>query len=147
MWPQAINPLHSVALSAAVAVIPILVLFILLLSRKIAGHVATVFTPTVASVTSGNYSVSTVFSGGGCNTVSATSATVTIEPQPTLGSVSIGPALMCTGYPVTLSETGTPTVPGTGSNVYTWSGPAGVVATMSSVTGATSFTFSPTTSS
>ena len=113
------------------------------------GNTATpaVFTPTVASVTSGNYSVSTVFSGGGCNTVSATSATVTIEPQPTLGSVSIGPALMCTGYPVTLSETGTPTVPGTGSNVYTWSGPAGVVATMSSVTGATSFTFSPTTSS
>ena len=44
MWEQAINPLHSVGLSAGVAVLPILILFVLLLSRKVAGHIATLIT-------------------------------------------------------------------------------------------------------
>ncbi|HUD02607.1 MAG TPA: L-lactate permease [Candidatus Paceibacterota bacterium] len=44
MWQQAVNPLHSVVLSAGVAVVPILVLFVLLLSRKVAGHIATIVT-------------------------------------------------------------------------------------------------------
>ena len=44
MWHQATNPLHSVGFSAGVAVVPILVLFALLLSRKVAGHVATLIT-------------------------------------------------------------------------------------------------------
>ena len=44
MWYQATNPLHNVLLSAGAAVIPIIFLFILLLSRKVAGHIATVLT-------------------------------------------------------------------------------------------------------
>jgi len=44
MWTQATNPLGNVALSAAVAVVPIVFLFILLLSRKVAGHIATLLT-------------------------------------------------------------------------------------------------------
>jgi lactate permease len=44
MWLQATDPLHNVLLSAAVAVVPIVFLFILLLSRKVAGHIATLLT-------------------------------------------------------------------------------------------------------
>jgi len=44
MWQQITDPLHNVLLSAGVAVIPIIFLFILLLSRKVAGHVATLLT-------------------------------------------------------------------------------------------------------
>ncbi len=44
MWQQAIDPLHNVILSAGVATIPIVFLFILLLSRKVAGHIATLLT-------------------------------------------------------------------------------------------------------
>ncbi len=44
MWYQATNPLHSVVLSAAIAVVPIIILCVLLLSRKVAGHIATLST-------------------------------------------------------------------------------------------------------
>ncbi|MFZ1075058.1 MAG: lactate permease LctP family transporter [Minisyncoccia bacterium] len=44
MWQQATDPFHSVIVSAAVAAVPILFLFILLLSRKVAGHVAALLT-------------------------------------------------------------------------------------------------------
>jgi lactate permease len=44
MWLQTTDPFHNVLLSAAVAVIPIIFLFILLLSRKVAGHIATLLT-------------------------------------------------------------------------------------------------------
>lgn len=44
MWTQSIDPLHNVLFSAGVAVVPILILFVLLLSRKVAGHIATLLT-------------------------------------------------------------------------------------------------------
>ena len=44
MWQQATDPLNSTFLSAGAAIIPIAFLFILLLSRKVAGHIATVLT-------------------------------------------------------------------------------------------------------
>ena len=48
MWQQAVNPLGNVPLSAIVASIPIIVLFSMLLSRKIPGHIATVITLVLA---------------------------------------------------------------------------------------------------
>jgi lactate permease len=47
MWQQITDPLHSVILSAGVAVIPLLFLTVLLLSRKVAGHIATMLTLVV----------------------------------------------------------------------------------------------------
>ena len=44
MWTQIVNPLHSVLFSAFAASVPIIFLFVLLLSRKVAGHIATVYT-------------------------------------------------------------------------------------------------------
>lgn len=44
MWLQTTDPLNNILLSATVALVPIVVLFALLLSRKVAGHVATLFT-------------------------------------------------------------------------------------------------------
>jgi len=44
MWLQVTDPLHNVLLSATGAVVPIIFLFILLLSRKVAGHIATLLT-------------------------------------------------------------------------------------------------------
>ena len=48
MWQQSPDPFHNLAASAAVAVLPILVLFALLISRKVAGHLAAVATLVVA---------------------------------------------------------------------------------------------------
>ena len=50
MWQQATDPLQSIALSATVAVIPIIFLFALLISRKVAGHIATVMTLIVGFI-------------------------------------------------------------------------------------------------
>ncbi|MDR3558756.1 MAG: lactate permease LctP family transporter [Candidatus Pacebacteria bacterium] len=50
MWYQAIDPLHNVILSAGAAVIPIIILFILLLSRKVAGHIATLLTLAIGLI-------------------------------------------------------------------------------------------------
>jgi lactate permease len=50
MWQQAIDPIHNTFLSAGVAVIPIIFLFILLLSRKVAGHVATLLTLAIGLI-------------------------------------------------------------------------------------------------
>lgn len=44
MWHQTSNPLHNIFLSALVAAIPIILLFILLLSRKISALLATILT-------------------------------------------------------------------------------------------------------
>jgi lactate permease len=44
MWQQIVNPFHYVFLSAFIATIPIILLFILLLSRKISGYLATILT-------------------------------------------------------------------------------------------------------
>lgn len=48
MWLQATNPLNNITLSAIVAGIPILFLFILLMSRKISGYIATLLTLFIA---------------------------------------------------------------------------------------------------
>ena len=48
MWQQSPDPFHNLAASAGVAVLPILVLFALLISRKVAGHLAAVTTLVVA---------------------------------------------------------------------------------------------------
>ncbi len=50
MWYQSSDPLHNILLSALVAGIPILFLFASLLSRKIAGHLATVLALLLAIV-------------------------------------------------------------------------------------------------
>ncbi len=50
MWQQLANPLHNITLSAVVAVIPILFLFILLISRKVPGYIATICTLIVALI-------------------------------------------------------------------------------------------------
>jgi lactate permease len=44
MWQQSIDPLHNLAASAGAASIPIIVLFVLLLSRRFAGHIAALLT-------------------------------------------------------------------------------------------------------
>jgi len=44
MWTQTANPLHSILFSAFAAAVPIIFLFALLLSRKVAGHIATLLT-------------------------------------------------------------------------------------------------------
>ncbi len=44
MWSQNTNPFNSVVISAVVAGVPIIFLFFLLLSRKVAGHIATLLT-------------------------------------------------------------------------------------------------------
>ena len=48
MWQQATDPFHQIALSAGAALLPILVLFALLISRKVAGHLAALCTLAVA---------------------------------------------------------------------------------------------------
>ncbi len=48
MWQQNANPFHQLATSAGAATLPILVLFALLISRKVAGHLAAVCTLLVA---------------------------------------------------------------------------------------------------
>ena len=48
MWQQATNPFHNLALSAGVAVLPIITLFVLLISKKIAGYLAAVCTLVLA---------------------------------------------------------------------------------------------------
>lgn len=50
MWYQSINPLHSIFASALVAAIPIILLFSLLLSRKISGYLATLITLLTAFI-------------------------------------------------------------------------------------------------
>lgn len=50
MWHQATNPLNNVTLSAIVAGIPIIALFIFLLSRRISGYIATLLTLIIAIV-------------------------------------------------------------------------------------------------
>ena len=52
MWQQVTDPLHSTLLSAGVAVIPIVFLFVVLLGRKVAGHIATLLTLLVGLVIS-----------------------------------------------------------------------------------------------
>ena len=48
MWHQSINPFHNIIVSALVAAIPIAVLFGLLISRRVGGHIAAVCTLFVA---------------------------------------------------------------------------------------------------
>lgn len=48
MWQQATNPFHQTALSACAASVPIVALFLLLITRKIAGHLAAVCTLIIA---------------------------------------------------------------------------------------------------
>ncbi len=48
MWQQSSDPFHQLAASAGAAVLPIIVLFALLISRKIAGHLAAVCTLAAA---------------------------------------------------------------------------------------------------
>ena len=50
MWLQVTNPLNNVPLSALVAGIPIIFLFLLLLSRKISGYIATLLTLFIALI-------------------------------------------------------------------------------------------------
>ncbi len=50
MWQQAVNPLHSIAISALVASIPIIVLFALLITKKLPGHLAALSTLIVALI-------------------------------------------------------------------------------------------------
>ena len=48
MWHQDANPFHHLALSAGAASVPIIALFLLLITRKIAGHIAAVCTLVLA---------------------------------------------------------------------------------------------------
>ena len=48
MWQQATNPFHQLALSAGAAFVPILALFLLLITKKLAGHLAAVCTLILA---------------------------------------------------------------------------------------------------
>ena len=50
MWQQVTDPLHNTLFSAGIAVIPIIFLFVLLISRKVAGHIATLLTLLVGLV-------------------------------------------------------------------------------------------------
>lgn len=48
MWEQISNPLNNIYLSALMAVIPIIFLFVLLLSRRVSGYIACILTLIVA---------------------------------------------------------------------------------------------------
>lgn len=51
MWHQEANPFHHLALSAGAALVPILALFLLLITRKLPGHLAAVCTLVLALLT------------------------------------------------------------------------------------------------
>src|SRR5581483_1296530 len=53
------------------------------------------------------------------------------------------PALCFGSTVLTLTEGSSPTAPATGTNVYTWSGPAGVISTVSSLSAGSTATVTP----
>src|SRR5581483_5959629 len=53
------------------------------------------------------------------------------------------PALCFGSTVLTLTEGSSPTAPATGTNVYTWSGPAGVISTVSSLSAGATATVTP----
>lgn len=52
MWLQTTDPMHNLLLSASFAVLPIIFLFVLLLSRKVGGHVAALLTLGIGLIVS-----------------------------------------------------------------------------------------------
>ncbi len=87
------------------------------------------FVPTVATTTTGAYSVSVAFSGSGCNAATAASLPVTVATQPVI-SVSPSATTFCVGNSLTLTESTTSGGAGTAS--YLWIGPGIATTTGSS---------------
>lgn len=79
---------------------------------------------TTNTTGSGNYSVTVVYSGIGCNTSAplATSLTYTVAPQPSVSSYTLTPTMqhICQGGVVDL---GVVSSGGSGTPTYTWTGP------------------------
>lgn len=50
MWAQPFNPLHSLLWSSLIAAVPIIILGVMLLSRKVAGYIATLITLAIALI-------------------------------------------------------------------------------------------------
>jgi Glycine rich protein/GEVED domain/Secretion system C-terminal sorting domain len=98
---------------------------------------------TTSALSAGVYSL-TVYSGA-CS-VNTVTPSVVVDNMPSLGSIAPNNAALCLGsLAVVLGETGAPVNPTTGTNVYTWSGPLGVVGTTATLTAATSVSFTPST--
>ena len=86
-----------------------------------AGYISSLLSPgSMTPEAAGAYSLTVV---NGLCTVSATSASVSIDALPTGVTASASPANMCAGYPITLTATAT------GAVSYSWSGPGGYTAT------------------
>lgn len=87
-----------------------------------------VFTPTTTAA-SGVYTLSVTYPGTGCTSSSVTSSSVTVNPLPTVASITPSTTNMCTGTALTLNA-GSAT--GTGSLVsYNWTGPNSYATTTS----------------
>ena len=106
-----------------------------------AGDTYTV-TPNSSSY-SGVYTLTAVYSEPGCSSTQVTT-TVTVDAQPVLAAITPSDSKLCFGATVlTLTEGSTPTAPATGTNTYTWSGPAGVITTTGSISAGASATVTP----
>ena len=94
---------------------------------------------SITTAASGVYSVSVTYLGSGCTSSKSVSATVTVNAQPTVASITPNTTTLCLGTPLTLAAG---SVSGTGTlTSYNWSGPNSY-----STTGTATFvSFTPTT--
>ena len=97
------------------------------------------FTPTT-SASSGVYSLTVTYPGTGCTSAAVVTSSVTVADPASVGTLTASAAALCSGGTLTLSASGVTS--GSGSAMYTWSGP-GLATTTSS---ASPLVFTPTVS-
>ncbi len=102
-----------------------------------AGTSNTYSTSSALSVGTHTYSVS-VSNAAGCTAGSGSTMAITVDPAVSLGSITATSGPMCVGSVINVSQAGSPVSATTGSMVYTWYGPAGIVATSGSLTSSSS---------
>ena len=97
------------------------------------------FTPTT-SASSGVYSLTVTYPGTGCTSAAVVTSSVTVADPASVGTLTASATSLCSGGTLTLSASGVTS--GSGSAMYTWSGP-GLATTTSS---ASPLVFTPTVS-
>lgn len=75
---------------------------------------------TVATIASGNYSLSVTYPGTGCSSSTVSTTAITVNTLPTIGSLSASTTNLCVGTDITLTANA---VTGTGSPIFNWTGP------------------------
>jgi GEVED domain/Secretion system C-terminal sorting domain/Bacterial Ig-like domain (group 2) len=110
------------------------------------GYTSTVAAPTRSSVNSsmaGVYSVS-VTDNFGCSAGTTTTASITVDAAPSIGTLSVLYSNICAGATDTFTQSGAVSYPSTGSVVYNFVDPSGFVfATSSSLTSGTHVAYTP----